>query len=66
MANQEKKLGEGTMETVRNVFVVIGVLGIIASIAGMRIGGELFKAGVAGGVTGEVGRRIVGSGKKQQ
>lgn len=64
MANQEKKLGEGPLEGVRNVFVVIGVLGIIASIAGMQIGGEIFKASVAGGATAEVGRRVAGSGKK--
>ncbi|HVF69239.1 MAG TPA: hypothetical protein VNA13_01600 [Xanthomonadales bacterium] len=64
MANQEKKLGEGTMEAVRNVGVVIGVLGIIAALAGMRIGGDLFVKGAAVGAAGEVGRRVVGSGKK--
>lgn len=59
MANQERKFGEGTMETIRNIGAIGVVLGIIAAIASVRFAGELFIAGAATAGTGEVGRRAV-------
>lgn len=65
MAKQEsKKFGEGTMELVRNTFVVIGVIGIVAAIAGAHFSVELIKAGAVGTAAGEGGRIIVSSGNK--
>jgi hypothetical protein len=49
---------------VRNAGILAGLLGIIAAMANLGIGGPIFVAGVGTGVIGEVGRRAAGSGKK--
>jgi hypothetical protein len=59
MANPERRnVGERTGEFFRNLGIVGGLIGILAMIAGLRIGGTIFVAGAATGVAGEVGRRI--------
>lgn len=60
----DKGFAERTSETVRNVGIVGGVIGLVAAIAGLRIGETIFwpSAGVA--VVGEVGRRFAKSGKR--
>lgn len=63
MANQERNFGERTGETVRNLGIVGGLIGIVAAIAGLRFGGEIFVKSAVVGVAGEVGRRAAGSGK---
>lgn len=65
MAEKEKNFGERAGETVRNLGVVGGLIGIVAAIAGLRFGGELFVKSAVVGVAGEAGKRVAGSGKKQ-
>jgi hypothetical protein len=54
---------EKTSTGVRNAGILAGVLGLVAAMARLKIGGPLFVAGVGLAVVGETGRRLAGSGK---
>lgn len=65
MPNTENRnFGERFGEGVRNIGIVGAVIGIIGMIAGLRFGEDLFIAGGVLAITGEVGKRTAGSGKR--
>ena len=65
MANQERKLGEGAAEAIRNAGIIGALIGLIGIWAGFQFGETLFVYGGATGVAGEGAKIMVGGGNNK-